>query len=205
MALRQIGTGTTDNNGRINITYTGKGAGKLQIIAKNGSLQSETYEVHDCSFYDKAITGNASTNWVYNTTDITPTPAPDGTTVTNGSEDTGRTYWANNPGTSTGVDTDWNGPTTVEVDIVSSDNSITFQVGNNTVGTASRTMTQLGLTSGGHLKVVYDGTTVKYYVNNNSTATYTANISFGNDNFYVRFYLPQGTNFKYREFQLYPS
>ena len=40
---RLIGTGTTDSQGQVAITYTGTGAGKLDVIAECGDLQSETY------------------------------------------------------------------------------------------------------------------------------------------------------------------
>ena len=42
MARRLIGTGTTDSNGKVSVTYTGTGAGKLQIVEESGSLLSET-------------------------------------------------------------------------------------------------------------------------------------------------------------------
>ena len=50
MARRLIGTGTTDNNGKITVSYTGTGAGKLQLVAVNGNLLSETYVLTDAIF-----------------------------------------------------------------------------------------------------------------------------------------------------------
>ena len=49
-AYRKIGEGVTDSNGRITVSYTGKGAGKIQLVAKQGSLLSETYELTDAQF-----------------------------------------------------------------------------------------------------------------------------------------------------------
>lgn len=45
------GTGTTNANGQITITYLGTGIGDVDIVVSGMSLQ-ETYEVEDCYFYD---------------------------------------------------------------------------------------------------------------------------------------------------------
>ena len=67
MARRLIGTGTTNAQGiaPCNATYTGVGAGKLQIIAVSGDLESETYELTDCIFLDVGTSSNYETwgNW----------------------------------------------------------------------------------------------------------------------------------------------
>ena len=65
MARRLIGTGITnaqgiaimnkDAQGETITGYTGVGAGKLQIIAESGTLQSETYELLDCYKYDSGM------------------------------------------------------------------------------------------------------------------------------------------------------
>ena len=62
MARRKIGEGTTDNNGRITVSYTGTGAGKLQLVAVNGNLVSETYTLYDSLFNGK----NTTTGWYGN-------------------------------------------------------------------------------------------------------------------------------------------
>ena len=72
MARRLIGTGVTnsqgiaimnkDANGNTISGYTGVGAGKLQIVAESGTLQSETYEILDCIFLDRG-TSNTSSNY----------------------------------------------------------------------------------------------------------------------------------------------
>ena len=62
MARRLIGTGTTDSNGKVSVTYTGTGAGKLQIVAESGSLLSEIYEIFDCLFKGSGTT----TGWYGN-------------------------------------------------------------------------------------------------------------------------------------------
>ena len=68
MAKRLIGTATTDNNGVATLTYTGTGAGEVDLTAcyedeDTGSrIQSEIYEVLDCKWYDF---GTDSTNNIW--------------------------------------------------------------------------------------------------------------------------------------------
>lgn len=57
MARKLIGTAVTDENGEATITYTGTGAGKLNIVAESGTFQSEIYGLTDAIFYDTCTTG----------------------------------------------------------------------------------------------------------------------------------------------------
>lgn len=73
MARRLIGTGVTNSQGIAIMNkdaqgnpitgYTGTGAGRLQIIAESGDLQSETYDLYDCIKYDLATTANHNDIW----------------------------------------------------------------------------------------------------------------------------------------------
>ena len=169
-------------------------------------FQSETYSLFDCEFYDDGVT-STSNGFIFNTTDIqleVDTLGKTGTTVTNSSSSTGRTYWANKPGTSGSVDLDWDYPISIECDIVSGSNSVAFQFGRQVDSqVASRTLTQLGVTDGGHLKLTYDGTNAKYYVNNSDTPSATIPLSITGLST-VRFYCPAETSFKYKDFMIYP-
>ena len=79
---RYLGYGTTDSNGvakldhdangdPIQHSYTGVGAGELDLIAStddpshigSGSLQSEIYEITDAIFYDVGIGSSANNKW----------------------------------------------------------------------------------------------------------------------------------------------
>ena len=57
-SYRYLGYGTTDANGVAHYTYTGTGAGEVDVIASldnpisEGSIVSETYEVLDCIYID---------------------------------------------------------------------------------------------------------------------------------------------------------
>ena len=55
MAKQLIGTAVTNENGVATFTYTGTGAGKLNIVAESGSLVSETYEIWDYLVYDDGV------------------------------------------------------------------------------------------------------------------------------------------------------
>lgn len=60
MARKLIGTAVTDENGRATITYTGTGAGQLNIVAENGTFQSETYKLIDGLWVDMGTSNNYS-------------------------------------------------------------------------------------------------------------------------------------------------
>lgn len=76
-----LATLTTDENGECTYTYTGTGAGKIDLIAKYRGLQSETYSIIDGIFKDIAVTGKKSNYWLYQSA-WTITPDTTGTTVT---------------------------------------------------------------------------------------------------------------------------
>lgn len=62
MAKELVATLVTDSNGEASYNYVGVGAGKIDFSAESGILQSETYEVLDCDFYDEATTTNHNDN-----------------------------------------------------------------------------------------------------------------------------------------------
>lgn len=53
------GSGTTDSNGQISISYTGTGVGDVDIIVKlDGSYIQETFVVEDCIIYRETLNSN---------------------------------------------------------------------------------------------------------------------------------------------------
>lgn len=53
------GSGTTDSNGQISISYTGTGIGDIDIIVKlDGSYIQETFVVEDCILYRETLSSN---------------------------------------------------------------------------------------------------------------------------------------------------
>jgi hypothetical protein len=93
MARRQIGTGTTDSNGKITVPYTGSGAGKIQIVAVNSNLVSETYTLIDGLWYDTGKTTTATTD--YDTLRMSQTVTGAGRVLT-ATSDSGHFFLKNN-------------------------------------------------------------------------------------------------------------
>ena len=54
---------TTNSQGVANANITGQGLGKLKFIGKVDDIWSNTIEIDDYLFYDKAVTGQKNTNW----------------------------------------------------------------------------------------------------------------------------------------------
>lgn len=53
------GSGTTDSNGQISISYTGTGIGDIDVIVKlNGSSLQETFTIEDCVLYRETLSSN---------------------------------------------------------------------------------------------------------------------------------------------------
>lgn len=93
--------GTTGSNGVATVSYTGKGAGVLNIKAVHGIFQSETYELFDCMFYDKAVTGYKNTNWLNVSNNFLETIEDDGTILTYNRTSGWAVIYANSNSTST--------------------------------------------------------------------------------------------------------
>lgn len=56
---------TTDTNGEINVSYTGEGTGVLNIQAVHGGIiQSETYSILDCIYFDPCTSDTTSRFYV---------------------------------------------------------------------------------------------------------------------------------------------
>ena len=79
MAKRYLGYGYTNAQGvakleydssgnALSHSYTGVGAGKVDIVAESGSLQSETYSILDCTKCDTCTTSD-STKTTFDTVD----------------------------------------------------------------------------------------------------------------------------------------
>lgn len=66
MALRKIGEAVTDSNGNCIITYTGTGAGKIDMVAEytdgESIIQSETYSILDGVYADIGTYSNHNDN-----------------------------------------------------------------------------------------------------------------------------------------------
>ena len=173
MARRLIGTGTTDSNGRITVSYTGTGAGKLQLVAVNGNLLSETYVLTDCLFYQAGTSEPPTNTWVLG--GFTPSYDANGTTLTS---TTFATCFANKPGTGANA-YDWTGPFAVEFDITNvSSSDADIQLYDETYN-ATRSFNVLGITGACHVKIENTGTSINYYINDVEKTAQQYNYSMG--------------------------
>lgn len=109
-------------------------------------------------FYQEGISEPPTNTWILS--GFTPSYNNDGTTLTSS---TFATCFANLK--DTGVNPfDFNTPFAVEMQIVSFDSTnLDFQIYDNT-NNAARSASALGITENSKLKIVNDGTSVKYYV-----------------------------------------
>ena len=82
MARRYLGYGYTNAQGIAKLeydadgeplthSYTGVGAGKLDIVAESGSLQSESYAIYDCIVFDNGISSDYNDIWTATNADLT--------------------------------------------------------------------------------------------------------------------------------------
>ena len=210
----ELVTLTTNQQGIVTYNYTGVGTGEHTFKAVNDQVNSSNYTINDYLFYDPAKDGLSNDGFIYTNNIITSNDST-GKLVTEISGTGGRRYSVGNPNPSSQYsgqkDTvyTWDTPLVIECDIVSgSDNArIGVRRWDTTTGTYAddiyRTFTQLGLTNGGHLKITYDGTYVKYYINNSTTASYTSS-SVTLTRYGVTFLVPTSGSFKYKDFKIYP-
>ena len=199
MATRLIGSGTTDSQGKVNINYTGTGAGKLQLIAKNGNLTSATYELIDATFYDPATTNNKNTNWLNYNNRMTIETDTQGTTITNSNASNGYCF-AN--GSDPFVFTDY----CCEFDVLAINDAVKWYHQNNSSGTQDMFRIDSYYTSGTvHFKLECQGGSLKVYTNGTLQTTVTNTVTGAME---VAFRLDAQTSdprsIKYKNFVIYP-
>ena len=196
MARRQIGTGTTDSTGKITVSYTGTGAGKLQLVAVQGNLVSETFTLYDCIYYHNGVTNPFENSYVAN--NCTVTLDSTGATITATSGQVG-TFFANKEGTGVNV-FDWEPPFTFEILLVESDSTVDIQLYDNTYN-AVRSYTNLGLTGTlDKIRIVNDGTSIKYFVNGTEKTDQEFNYSMGTCRVGLR---TNNGSLKFKDFMIY--
>lgn len=194
---RLIGTGTTDSNGQVTVEYTGVGAGKVQLMADCGDIQSEPYTLYDVLFKDIGTEDDytAWTNEGYmvvertNETKLTPT-----TTTNQATRHLSLTSYTV--------------PFAIEMDLC-----LTFETGGgssllslrqSSSSKARYTPNGLGLTTGEwvHLRLEVTDETLTAVVDG------TRKDGVGHDGTFNRFYFTIPANYnwaiKYRNFIIYP-
>ena len=163
---------------------------------------SENSEDNKPMFVDMGIEGNNnSSNWKY-LDNLNVSVTANGTVLINDGEGNAF-YSANKPSTSMDSSDDlrdWNAPYTIEFDLIAYNNSSIQIIDNDDVFT-TKTFEQLGVNSSSHIKLVNDGTTVKYYINGLSSPVHTSNITLNQSA--VRFVVHPNGNLTYKNFNMY--
>ena len=210
MTRRLIGSGTTDSNGRISVPYTGTGAGKIQLVAVNGNLESETYVLIDAPFFDKGVdtdhkttsTTQSTGSWYNGSGNLTVEYSSNGTTVTHSEDNTTvRHFYYNDTSISTvkisGINTLLN-HSSIEFDLTAVAGTPQIYL---TDGTNNRT---LNLSSTGHYKIVFDGSVIKQYIDDVEVPL--NNYAMTGNNIRFSFLLnEQDESFTFKNLVIYPS
>ena len=192
MARRLIGTGTTDANGKVSVSYTGTGAGKLQIVAVSGSLTSETYNLIDSIFYDDGVTDPKTATWNNPSNYVSVSIDGDGTTLSNTSGT--RHYWAKNY-------SQFEEDFAVELDILSYDDNTNGGI--RITGTSSNFIFKTyNVPQSCHLKLIFQGGNIKYQIDDGTLTTYATGVT--DTSAYVGFRFVGSWSVKYKDFVVYP-
>ena len=163
-------------------------------------LQSETYEVTDCVFFDKATdgTGEKNTNCYNNSSSsLSVTPSSDGTVLQCLSDTGWGQYFFNQQNNSSKPNPIG---TAIEFDVVSVTNFAIQLNGNSQYGYT--------MTSTGHYKITVDSTNIKVYKNVDGSYTELESkttSSYISDYFQVKFsYRGTTQSIKYANMEIYP-
>jgi len=186
------GSDTTDNQGKITITYTGTAIGQVDVVVSYGMLLQETYEVLDAIFYDDGVTSPKTTTY-YNSgfqisIDSTGTLL-DKTTTGWG------LFWLNQ---NNGTDKPFSKGICIEWDNVSKNGEMRFQI----VGDTSNYYNYY-VDNNAHIKITIDEDYITRIVNNGnpyrvSTSDYITN------NFRMGFVINGVGNTTYKNIKIYP-
>ena len=206
MVLRFLGEGVTDANGNVVLSngYTGTGAGLVDVIAKTtideSTIVSTPYEVCDCLYYDDCTSVTHNTDW-FNRNNLSTDYTGDVLKLTGGSS--GGNYMPNRTGTATSISdvTEWTPSFVFEYDLITFDDGTKHNAGIQSVG---RSYSQLGLSNSSehHIKLVYDGSKVYYYIDGSNTATYEASLT--TNPVYVSIGVSSGATQTIKDVKIYP-
>ena len=180
--------------------------GDIAIMAETeieGMIVSEPYNVWDTLFYDNAI-GSLSENWDNYSNRLIITSDDEGTLLTNNTSYYGYIF-ANNPNVPSGDGTniyEFNYPLAIELDIVNVKIASDWGIDWTKSGDHRWNGNEMNLPLSGHIKIIYDGSTVKTYANGSTTESATLNFTQYSD-FGLGIYVRTGTTFKFKNFKIY--
>lgn len=156
MTKTLIGTATTDSSGKATFTYTGVGAGQLEISAEtsDGSIVSEPYPLIDALVYDGGVTGNNNNSIWQGQFQATATVSDDGTLFST-SGGNGQGILANKPNTTTSDLYDWDKNIAIEFDVVAITGDPYFQIRDSSSNSGTYYLQSKGVTANSHVKFTY--------------------------------------------------
>lgn len=213
---KYLGWGTTDENGvahldhdangdEIQHSYTGVGAGEVDVVASldnpvsSGSIVSVPCNVLDALFYCKGTIGNVNANWVAET-GITSTPDTEGNLLEN-STSGGKYYGANLVNTSTGELKDYTTPFVIEFDCISTTGARLF-INTSTGGSnIDRNFTSY-ITGNNHIKMIVRSNDYDLIVDGDSKVSQQSHSLVNPVG--VRLVVQANSNLKYKDFEIYP-
>ena len=200
MAYIYLGYGTTNNKGVATLdhdkngnplthSYTGVGAGKINLIASlddtitEDSIISPVSILWDTIFYDEATDDTKNTDYTAST-DLTVTPSTDGKLL---SHDASTTYVYYR------LDETLNTPIGIEFDLTDATATNRCGIAFNNSTRYSFSSTVLDIPTESHVRIVYDGETVKTYLDNSTTVNSSVSASALTD-FKFGFYIQANGN-----------
>ena len=203
MTRRLLGTGTTDSNGRVSINYTGVGAGKLQIVAVSGTLESNTYELIDAITYDKGTSTQYKDMWTG--TDYTLTRYADYSEITESTS--GTSALMRNTG-----DYNVSNTGTIEFDFMQVDGPTNYspiyirtKTGGANVGNVNLNTLGESIETWFHVRIVFDGSSTAKIYTPNSPDGVSISLSTTYDSYGLAFSTPSSgmTTLRFKEFVVY--
>lgn len=211
-----LGYGTTNSEGiahldhdangdAISHSYTGTGAGEIDIVASlddeitESSILSET-SVLDCLFLDAGMSEN--THYYNHQSRTTDTYDNTGRTLSNSTGTTSHYYLVSPPTTpSTASDSSFSADYCIELDLLSYDGTGYINITDGT-NAFYRSWSNLGLTGGEHLRFEIKSNSQKIYINNNPTASWSATNNYTTTSIDIA--VGSGKSVKYKNLKVYP-
>ena len=205
MAKRLIGTATTNNNGVATLTYTGTGAGEVDLTAcyyeedTSSIIQSETFAITDALFYCQGTTGNVNSNWVAET-GLTSNPDAEGNLLSNST--TGGKYYASNlPNSSTSELKDFTAPLCIEFNCISTTGARIYLNSSTGGSNIDRNITSY-ITGNNEVKMIVRENDYDLIIDGDvklSNVSHSLVALFG-----IRFVVNSNCSLKYKDFRIYP-
>lgn len=157
----------------------------------------------DTQFYDGGVTGNTNNHWYNYGNRLSVSVDNTGTLLTSLNSQYGYYYPIQPSDEITDANSYWFDTFIMEFDIVSTSSTSNEIVMYNPVDpTTYISISYVGLTtSGGHIKIVYDGSNVKVFANDVLTVNFT---KVFNQKFRVGFDVHPNESLKYKNFVIYP-